>query len=232
MTGMSGTTRVRWCVSSTGSTRGGAAFLTSVAGLAPSCGLCATAAGMSRAPTWWSPAGPARPAPGYGRASCRRLSSATRATTSFGSIMCSSTRETRSSSCVGRVSSLRLSGILLVGVPNLAGLTPQLKSWQSRLGLKSKPWRHYAALHHLWFFTPASLRRLAEAAAFEVVQWETPVMESPGPVRRPDMCLSRPPRALPRRQPAGPLRSCAVIPDRPRGASDFSFRPQALAATG
>jgi 2-polyprenyl-3-methyl-5-hydroxy-6-metoxy-1,4-benzoquinol methylase len=71
-------------------------------------------------------------------------------------------------------------GILLVGVPNLAGLTPQLKSWQSRLGLKNRPWRHYAALHHLWFFTPTSLRRLAEAAAFEVVRWETPVMDRPG----------------------------------------------------
>ena len=71
-------------------------------------------------------------------------------------------------------------GILLVGVPNVAGLNPQLKSWQSRLGLKNKRWRHYAALHHLWFFTPASLRRLAEAAAFEVVRWETPVMDRPG----------------------------------------------------
>ena len=71
-------------------------------------------------------------------------------------------------------------GILLVGVPNVAGLNPLLKSWQSRLGLKSKRWRHYAALHHLWFFTPATLRRLAEAAAFEVVRWETPVMDRPG----------------------------------------------------
>ena len=70
-------------------------------------------------------------------------------------------------------------GILLVGVPNLAGLSPLLKSWQSRLGLKRKCWRHYAALHHLWFFTPITLRRLAEAAEFEVVRWETPVMDRP-----------------------------------------------------
>ena len=70
-------------------------------------------------------------------------------------------------------------GILLVGVPNLAGLSPLLKSWQSRLGLKRKGWRHYAALHHLWFFTPTTLRRLAEAAEFEVVRWETPVMDRP-----------------------------------------------------
>ena len=71
-------------------------------------------------------------------------------------------------------------GILLVGVPNLAGLNSRLKSWQSRFGLKNKRWRHYAALHHFWFFTPATLRQLAEAAAFEVVRWETPVMDRPG----------------------------------------------------
>ncbi len=71
-------------------------------------------------------------------------------------------------------------GILLVGVPNVAGLSLRLKSWQSRLGLKRKPWRHYAALHHLWFFTPRTLRRLAEAAGFEVVRVETPVMDRPG----------------------------------------------------
>ena len=71
-------------------------------------------------------------------------------------------------------------GVLLVGVPNVAGLNPQLKNWQSRLGLKRKRWRHYAALHHLWFFTPATLRRLVESAAFDVVRWETPVMDRRG----------------------------------------------------
>jgi 2-polyprenyl-3-methyl-5-hydroxy-6-metoxy-1,4-benzoquinol methylase len=70
-------------------------------------------------------------------------------------------------------------GILLVGVPNVAGLSLRLKSWQSRLGLKSKRWRHYAALHHLWFFTPTTLRRLVEAAGFEVIRVETPVMDRP-----------------------------------------------------
>ena len=70
-------------------------------------------------------------------------------------------------------------GALLVGVPNLAGLSPLLRSWQSRLGLKRRGWRHYAALHHLWFFTPTTLRHLVEAAEFEVVRWETPVMDRP-----------------------------------------------------
>ena len=71
-------------------------------------------------------------------------------------------------------------GILHVGVPNLAGLNAQLKSWQSRLRLKGKPWKHYGALHHLWFFTPATLTRLVTVAGFEVLDWETPVMDRSG----------------------------------------------------
>ena len=77
-------------------------------------------------------------------------------------------------------------GILLIGVPNIAAWGTRLKNWQSRLGLKRRRWKHYGALHHLWFFTPATLRRLVEAAGFRVVQWETPPHgrpEPPGPVR-------------------------------------------------
>ncbi len=70
---------------------------------------------------------------------------------------------------------LRPQGVLYLSVPNLAGLSPRLKNWQSRLGLKARPWRHYAALHHLWFFTPETLRRVVERAGFDVVRWETPV---------------------------------------------------------
>ncbi|MXY25272.1 MAG: class I SAM-dependent methyltransferase [Acidobacteria bacterium] len=80
----------------------------------------------------------------------------------------------------------RPDGLLVVGVPNLAGWNIRLKSAQSRLGLKRRPWKHYGALHHLWFFTPATLARLAEAAGFEVVDWETPAdgrPEAPGVLR-------------------------------------------------
>lgn len=70
--------------------------------------------------------------------------------------------------------------VLLVGVPNLAGLSIRLKSWQSRLGLKRRPWKHYGALHHLWFFTPATLAALVEAAGFAVAHWETPAEDRPG----------------------------------------------------
>ncbi len=71
-------------------------------------------------------------------------------------------------------------GILLVGVPNLAGLSVRLKSWQSRFHLKVQRWKHYGALHHLWFFTPRTLSKFVDAAMFEVVHWETPVADRPG----------------------------------------------------
>ena len=66
-------------------------------------------------------------------------------------------------------------GIVFVGVPNLDGISPRIKNLQSRLGLKRKRWRHYAATHHLFFFTPSTLRRLIEKAGFSVRFWETPV---------------------------------------------------------
>lgn len=73
-------------------------------------------------------------------------------------------------------------GLLYLSVPNLDGLGPRWKSWLSRWGLKRHRWRHYAALHHLWFFTPATLRLLVERAGFEVLHWETPLStHSPRP---------------------------------------------------
>jgi 2-polyprenyl-3-methyl-5-hydroxy-6-metoxy-1,4-benzoquinol methylase len=66
-------------------------------------------------------------------------------------------------------------GIVFIGVPNLAGLSPRIKSLQSRLGLKGKRWRHYAATHHLFFFTARTLRALVERAGYSVVDWLTPV---------------------------------------------------------
>ncbi len=68
-------------------------------------------------------------------------------------------------------------GLVLVGVPNIGGLSIRLKSWQSRLGVKRKAWKHYGALHHLWFFTPDTLARLIRTAGFDVVRRETPVVD-------------------------------------------------------
>src|SRR5215204_5964512 len=66
-------------------------------------------------------------------------------------------------------------GLVFVGVPNLSGVSPQIKNFQSKLGLKKKRWRHYAALHHLYFFTPSTLISMIEKAGFTVKFWETPV---------------------------------------------------------
>ena len=68
-------------------------------------------------------------------------------------------------------------GVLLVGVPNIAGLSIRLKNLQSRMGLKDQCWKHYGALHHLWFFTPATLSALVREAGFEVIAWETPATD-------------------------------------------------------
>ena len=45
------------------------------------------------------------------------------------------------------------------------------------MGLKDRCWKHYGALHHLWFFTPATLSALVREAGFEVIAWETPVTD-------------------------------------------------------
>lgn len=71
-------------------------------------------------------------------------------------------------------------GIVFIGVPNIAGLSPRLKNAQSRLRLKRKRWRHYAAVHHLWFFSPQTLRQIAERAGLRVLYWETPRLKKTG----------------------------------------------------
>ncbi|HMF57525.1 MAG TPA: class I SAM-dependent methyltransferase [Pyrinomonadaceae bacterium] len=75
---------------------------------------------------------------------------------------------------------LNTGGIVFVSVPNIAGLSPRLKSVQSRFHLKRKRWRHYAALHHLWFFSPDTLKKLVERAGLRTVYWETPILKKSG----------------------------------------------------
>ena len=87
-------------------------------------------------------------------------------------------------------------GTLHVGVPNLAGFNITLKSWQSRLGLKRRRWKHYGALHHLWFFTPRTLARLVAAAGLQVIGWETPVAGRPGRPAWATAAIRRPLEAL------------------------------------
>ncbi len=75
---------------------------------------------------------------------------------------------------------LQPGGIIYISVPNIGGLSTHLKNLQSYLHLKRRRWRHYAALHHLWFFTPKTLRRLIEHAGLRVLWWETPVLKKEG----------------------------------------------------
>jgi len=89
------------------------------------------------------------------------------------------TQDPLSELCRAR-SLLTKGGVLHVGVPNLAGFSITLKSWQSYLGIKKQRWKHYGAIHHLWFFTPSTLRRLVVAAGFEVIGFETPVVPRSG----------------------------------------------------
>jgi 2-polyprenyl-3-methyl-5-hydroxy-6-metoxy-1,4-benzoquinol methylase len=70
-------------------------------------------------------------------------------------------------------------GLIYIGVPNLAGISALYKSFQSRFHLKSHRWRHYAAIHHLWYFTPASLRAMVQKAGLKTLLWETPVLKKP-----------------------------------------------------
>jgi 2-polyprenyl-3-methyl-5-hydroxy-6-metoxy-1,4-benzoquinol methylase len=74
---------------------------------------------------------------------------------------------------------LKKGGVIFVSVPNLGGISPWIKGLQSRLHLKQRVWRHYAALHHLWFFRPDSLAQLCKTAGLQVVLWETPVFKKP-----------------------------------------------------
>lgn len=72
---------------------------------------------------------------------------------------------------------VRPGGLIHVSVPNIAGVSARLKGMQSRLGLKRRRWRHYAAMHHLFFFSPDTLRLLIERAGLRVLHWETPVLK-------------------------------------------------------
>jgi 2-polyprenyl-3-methyl-5-hydroxy-6-metoxy-1,4-benzoquinol methylase len=69
--------------------------------------------------------------------------------------------------------SLRPGGTAYAVVPNTESLNDRVKTALSRWRLKSRPWKHFAADHHLWFFTPRTLRRLAVSAGLEVLSLES-----------------------------------------------------------
>ena len=50
----------------------------------------------------------------------------------------------------------------MIASPNVGWLACRYKTLLSRLGLKSRPFKHYDAWQHLFFFTPQRLARLME----------------------------------------------------------------------
>lgn len=62
-------------------------------------------------------------------------------------------------------------GMLYLGLPNIGSLANRTKTWLGKLGLKrERRGSHYATKHHLFYFSPAVLRRvLPERYGFEVV---------------------------------------------------------------
>lgn len=68
---------------------------------------------------------------------------------------------------------LKPGGIVYAVFPNTASLNDRIKTGMSRWHLKSRPWKHFAADHHLWFFTPATVRRLVAKIDFPVLSLKT-----------------------------------------------------------
>ncbi len=53
-------------------------------------------------------------------------------------------------------------------VPNEGSLNSRFKSALSRLGLKSRAFKHLSPKHHLWYFEKRTLKMLAERCGFEI----------------------------------------------------------------
>ncbi|MBI5208896.1 MAG: methyltransferase domain-containing protein [Elusimicrobia bacterium] len=68
---------------------------------------------------------------------------------------------------------LKEGGVAYLAAPNTASLNDRIKTGLSRGALKRSRWKHLAADHHLWFFTPATMRRLCRQAGFEVLALAT-----------------------------------------------------------
>lgn len=68
---------------------------------------------------------------------------------------------------------LKPGGLLYAVFPNTASLSDRLKDALSASGLKSKPYKHLAADHHLWFFTPAVVRELVRKTEFSALSVKT-----------------------------------------------------------
>ena len=65
---------------------------------------------------------------------------------------------------------LRPGGILFIACPNIGSISSRLKSVAGRLGLKKRRGRHYDSWHHIFYYSPASFKRILERHyGYEVV---------------------------------------------------------------
>jgi SAM-dependent methyltransferase len=68
---------------------------------------------------------------------------------------------------------LRPGGVLFLGVPNTASISAVAKTWLGRMGIKRSRGKHYDTWHHLFYYTPKSLRTILESYyGFQVVLLE------------------------------------------------------------
>jgi len=64
---------------------------------------------------------------------------------------------------------LNKGGVAHIAVPNEGGMVASWKSILSKLGIKSKPFKHLSPWHHLFFYNRKSLRFVLEEAGFDVL---------------------------------------------------------------
>lgn len=64
-------------------------------------------------------------------------------------------------------------GFLFAQVPNLSGISNRFKSFMCRTGLRDNNYGHFGFPYHLYFFDKGSLSRLADAAGFEAIHFES-----------------------------------------------------------
>lgn len=57
---------------------------------------------------------------------------------------------------------LKPTGVMYLGVPNIASLAARWKTFAGRWHLKRMRGRHYDSWHHLFYYSPRSLRRILE----------------------------------------------------------------------
>lgn len=68
---------------------------------------------------------------------------------------------------------LRPDGLLAIEVPNIAGWSYRMRDLKHRVGLGKPMWAKMYLPEHIYFFSPRTLRRLADRHGFDVVEWET-----------------------------------------------------------